>query len=239
MKLRNFILISSSLHIGLFVLFLFFGQFLDIFRKAKRLAPSPPQSIRVNMATLPDMYHPSPEKESSSEESTKTTAIKKNVKKPTKKKAKKKKQQKKNQKTTSQPVSSPKKEIEKQAEKSSPPKESSSISGSASGKQEGEELSPVEVDILNTYLADLTERIRKGWNLPRRLAGRGFSAEVEIRIGKKGRITYKALVSSSGNEEFDNYALKALESSSSPPPPPKAITHFLREGVVFNLSGED
>lgn len=53
-------------------------------------------------------------------------------------------------------------------------------------------------------------------------------AQVELDIETDGRITRAVLVSSSGNREYDESVMRALNGASPVPPPPEIVYHFFK-----------
>lgn len=100
---------------------------------------------------------------------------------------------------------------------------------------EGSALSGIKKLEFNEYAVALDQHIKKNWLLPEWLNGKNFQAQVRVFVSKNGALLGKNLISSSGNNEYDQAALNTIESSSPFPPPPSLISETLenRGFVVF------
>ena len=94
-------------------------------------------------------------------------------------------------------------------------------------------LSKVEYE---TYLADLDKHIKSHWLLPEWLATGGWKARVRVFIDTKGVVIGRDLVRPSGNPEFDEKALQAVDRSSPLPVPPEKFQALVEvKGVIFGF----
>lgn len=88
----------------------------------------------------------------------------------------------------------------------------------------------------DSYVADITNRIRAHWAIPQWLANRKLRARIRVRVDDKGNIVGKEVVQSSGDASFDEAALSTLEKASPMPKPPEKIQRFLAfQGFVVGF----
>jgi TonB family protein len=72
------------------------------------------------------------------------------------------------------------------------------------------------VDILKSY-------IKKYWALPNWFYAEGLNAIISMSLTDSGAIKEIKLYKSSGNDYFDNYAIKAIKDAAPFPTPPKTL----------------
>lgn len=77
------------------------------------------------------------------------------------------------------------------------------------------------------YIANLDRHIKEHWTLPEWLASKDYKAQVRVYIDSRGLLVKKALVKSSGNPTYDDYALATIEKSIPFPIPPEKLTAHL------------
>lgn len=87
------------------------------------------------------------------------------------------------------------------------------------------------------YLTELWERIQRNWILSEVLVQkpRGLVAVVMLRIRKDGVLERAWLEQGSGNQRFDESALRATEKASPFPPPPAGTSGSYEVGVRFRV----
>ncbi len=71
----------------------------------------------------------------------------------------------------------------------------------------------------DSYFALITGKIRKEWNIPPEFDSSGLEVEISIRIDSKGNVVFKTIEKKSGNDIFDQSALRAISKASPLPPP--------------------
>ena len=98
---------------------------------------------------------------------------------------------------------------------------------SPTGKINSEQLSE-----LRRYMESLPRYVRPHWVLPSYLKGQGLQCRIRLSIGRGGKLLKTIIVESSGNEQYDNYALQAIEQAELPEPD-KALVNQLVRGVVI------
>lgn len=92
-------------------------------------------------------------------------------------------------------------------------------------------LARIEFD---QYIGSLDAHIKNNWALPEWMVAQGLQAEVSIKIDKSGHVIERKITKKSGNTEFDNYALSAIEKSNPFPPPPDKFTDLVGiQGITF------
>ncbi|MFP4325276.1 MAG: energy transducer TonB, partial [Desulfonatronovibrio sp.] len=88
--------------------------------------------------------------------------------------------------------------------------------------------------LLEVYAAIAKEHIRKNWRFAR-IGGTGnLVVRVEVKIDSTGRITSARILKTSGREEFDHSALRAVEDTGKLPEPPSSKIRTLI--IDFNLN---
>ena len=88
-----------------------------------------------------------------------------------------------------------------------------------------------------TYIKDLEETVKSNWHPP--VSGHSASAEILFEIEKNGSISVKQVVSSSGNKDFDNKAVSAIEKTAKYKPLPKNFTQdYILISFTFNYNLE-
>ena len=79
-------------------------------------------------------------------------------------------------------------------------------------------------------------QVRPFWKLPSYLRDEGLKARLKIRIDSKGRVISMEMLESSGNEEFDQRAFKAVREVKIFTAPSPAIREFLAiRGVILGF----
>lgn len=83
-----------------------------------------------------------------------------------------------------------------------------------------EEVSPVYL-----YLEEVKELIRSRWNLPPGLKDRvvGLKCKILLRVRRDGHVLRKEFTLRSGNDVYDNSAMRAIDKSEPLPPFPLGI----------------
>jgi len=94
-------------------------------------------------------------------------------------------------------------------------------------------------DLLDIYNAEIWHRIKKNWAFSEEV-GRGrtdWEATIVVKIMRGGEIRDIWFETRSGNDYFDDSALKAVKKSDPLPPLPEAFRNpYLEVGFRFNLS---
>lgn len=104
---------------------------------------------------------------------------------------------------------------------------------SHAGSQSDQEMILTE---LEAYMVSLPDEIRPYWKLPTFLQNQPYRCRIRIFINSAGEIFKKELVESSGSEEFDERALRALDNVQKVTPPKLSfVPHLMRRGVVLGF----
>ena len=223
--LQKYLLISAGIHL---IVFLSLFNFTSIFKKDVTLS-----AVRVDMQALPDL--PAPKKKISKKKVAKKKPKVLKVKKKPKPKPKPKPKK-------ETPKVDPKSKESGEDQKEKEEVKDQKIKGNqvSEGADEGsEELSSDQLQEINIYAAQVESLIKANWNLPKYLIELDLKSEVEIQINDQGEIIFKKLSESSGDEVFDAYVLKAVESAAPYPIPPSSIQRLLKGGIVFSLNSKD
>lgn len=91
----------------------------------------------------------------------------------------------------------------------------------------------LENSLFNEYIANLPNLIRPNWKLPSYLIDQELKCRVRIFIAANGKILKTQIYESSGIDEFDEKALKALKASDPLPAPDKNILAKVAAGEVI------
>ena len=86
------------------------------------------------------------------------------------------------------------------------------------------------------YFGRLEQHVKNHWVLPQWLADKDLRTQVLVKIDERGFVTSKEIMTSSGDQVFDNMALEAVEKSSPAPVAPTKLQNLIAtQGVVFNF----
>ena len=88
-------------------------------------------------------------------------------------------------------------------------------------------------EVLNSYLSLMIEKIRTQWKLPGYLMDQDLKCRVRIYLNNKGSLLKSELVESSGNQDFDQRAMSAIEKTSPFGSVPKEIQDSLSDGKIL------
>lgn len=83
------------------------------------------------------------------------------------------------------------------------------------------------------YVQNLPDLVRRFWKLPSYLKEQELNCRIQVYIDSEGRVIKKSIAESSGNDEFDQKALGAIDSASPFPMPDKLILRKLVRGDVI------
>lgn len=84
----------------------------------------------------------------------------------------------------------------------------------------------------NLYAPIVGKLVRQNWRWPQTASSPILVCQVELQIGKDGRIQLKRVVRSSGRADFDGSALRAVEETVLPAPPPTSAVTVIT--LTFN-----
>ena len=196
---------------------------MDFFGEEKQLIQPP--SIRIDNIGLPEP----PSKKKTIIKKQPVLPLPSQKKEIQKEKPKKQKQEKK-----------PEKKNNKKENTKSPPKavQQETRKGNQlnkEGDKEGEEgISKEALSASAIYTHRIIQKIKSNWNLPNYLTEVSLTTQIELKISPDGSIFYKNIFSSSGNNLFDSYVLKAIENAAPYPSPPDLIKKYIqKEGFVL------
>lgn len=82
------------------------------------------------------------------------------------------------------------------------------------------------------YISQLETHIKQYWALPEWLARKSLQASIQLRIDSRGLLLEKRLIKSSGQIDFDDYAMDAIARANPLPPPPSKFSQLLESGGV-------
>lgn len=88
----------------------------------------------------------------------------------------------------------------------------------------------------STYYDQLRDHLASQWSLPVWLSRQNLSAQVQIRVTSSGRLGGYKLTKSSGNAQFDEAVIRALQDSQPYPRPPSDLARELEvRGVLVGF----
>ncbi len=90
-----------------------------------------------------------------------------------------------------------------------------------------------QAGLLEVYAAIAEEYIKRNWRFPRIGGDQNLVVRVEVNIDSTGRIVHSRILRTSGREDFDHSALRAVEDTRQLPEPPSAAIRILV--IDFNL----
>ena len=70
-----------------------------------------------------------------------------------------------------------------------------------------------ENEAFAAYLESLGNQVKKNWFLPHHLASENYQCRIRIYLNEKGKLLRANIVESSGNDEYDQLALEAVNRS--------------------------
>ncbi len=93
-----------------------------------------------------------------------------------------------------------------------------------------------DVAQFDLYVLNLPKLIRPFWKLPSYLKDEVLQARVIIYINTKGMVTKSRFISKSGNNDFDERAIKSINQSQPFPAPSEEIRgRLISEGVILGF----
>ena len=218
-----FLFISFGFHVLLIVFIFISNHFWKFFGEEKQFIMPP--SIRIDSIGLPDP----PKKNIITEKKPIIPLPKKTEKKKDKPIKKKKEEVKKNKETEKKKITE--KEKPEQEPKDSKEEVNKGNQLNKEGEKEGEEIiSKDTLSAIYTYTEMIKQKIRSNWDLPKYLTEINLITQIELKISPDGSIFYKNIHSSSGNDLFDSYVLKAIETAAPYPPPPDTAKKYIQKG---------
>jgi len=111
-------------------------------------------------------------------------------------------------------------------------------SNSSQETNDDQEISENQISELSYYARQITDQTKRNWKLPSYLTNEDITTQIEIKINSEGILIYKEILSSSGNELYDSFVLKAIERASPYPKPLPSIQKIIEGGVVLNMSSQ-
>jgi len=86
------------------------------------------------------------------------------------------------------------------------------------------------------YISDLESHIKSNWVLPEWMAKSAYKCILRAKFNFRGFVTEVGVVESSGDSQFDQYAIKAVEASNPFPVPPDDLKDlFNARGVTLSF----
>lgn len=186
-------------------------------------------SVRVDLVGLPDKVKPVVKKAQKAPE----------VKVPTKKKIapKNKKSLKKKQSDSLkrlQAIQSIEDSLQKAEKKSGENQKQELVKGNIIS--EGTVLKGLQKLDYNEYISQIDTHIKNHWVLPEWLAQSPLKASILVKFDEDGYVILKTIVNSSGQKEYDNLVLEAIDRASPFPAPPHKFKNLVKiDGIIFRF----
>jgi colicin import membrane protein len=86
--------------------------------------------------------------------------------------------------------------------------------------------------LFEQYASRLPSHVRPNWKLPTYLLEKNLACRIRVYISKTGEVLRTELIQSSGVDEYDSRALRAIKASNPFPVPEDSISTFLVAGQV-------
>ena len=224
-----FLALSLLFHFTVILMLIVSKSLPNLFTKNNSLVIQ--NSIQIDSIGLPDL----PSKPKAKRKKIKAVSIQKEKKQPA---LQKQNQKKKKEKVTKKSEQKKKAEKSTDSKNNNPAKSDNLNKGNklSKGSKEGNpDLTAQELSEISLYANQIDNQIRAQWRLPKYLTDTNLTAQVEIKINKLGRLIYKQVLISSGNELFDSFVLKAIDNAEPYPAPSPDIQSFIKDGIVLTL----
>ena len=92
-----------------------------------------------------------------------------------------------------------------------------------------------ELSELRLYMESLPQLVRPHWILPSYLKEQNLQCRIRIFIGKGGKLLKATLVESSGDLQYDDYALQAIQKTQFPTPKHGLLKELVQGVVVLGF----
>lgn len=103
----------------------------------------------------------------------------------------------------------------------------------------GSSLTGLDKIQYDEYSGMLDRHIKPHWQLPEWLARKGYRAQAVLRVDAQGNLLSKQLLRSSGNPDFDQFALDTIDRATPLPPPPEKFAAIVsQQGIVVDFGDE-
>lgn len=232
---NKFLLISIGFHL---LIILIFNVKTHFFPSKDLIIGS---SVRVDMVALPDKIDSMKKATQKLVSKNKKKTKKKKVK---KKKIKKKKPKKKNPKVNLKKQQSAIEKLKAEAaierlrkleeEKASEPEETQEIEFKGNRLSSGTQLEGLSQIQFERYYDELKAKLYESWSIPQWLSEGDYKAQALVSIDANGNVTAKSILTSSGNEVFDNAVFTAIDNANPFPPPPDRLKSLISgKEIVF------
>jgi colicin import membrane protein len=100
----------------------------------------------------------------------------------------------------------------------------------------GSELKGMSLLQHDNYVSSVKRQIYSNWAVPEWLAHKELKTQIIAKFDDKGNLIFKKVYRSSGNPNFDEAALDAIEKSTPVPAPPEALSSVVsNEGILIGF----
>lgn len=88
----------------------------------------------------------------------------------------------------------------------------------------------------DAYISNVHNHMISNWALPEYLKNKDLRTDVLVKFDENGNILSKLIVKTSGNPQFDEYVIAAIQKSSPVPPPPEKFMRISSvQGFLFKF----
>lgn len=124
--------------------------------------------------------------------------------------------------------------IEDEVKEQTKPRGQAPIAGNV--LSQGGALKGIQQNQIMGYVSVVERQVKKNWDLPQWMAEAKLKAKAIMLIDKRGVVTKRFIVSSSGNATYDELVLNAIDKSSPfPPPPAMFVDLFSAKGIQLGF----
>jgi len=86
------------------------------------------------------------------------------------------------------------------------------------------------------YVSQIDRQIKQNWSIPEWLAKKDYKAQVLLKLDENGQISFRQIVKSSGNPNYDDAVLETIDKSAPyPAPPEKLIAIIGTRGMLIGF----
>ncbi|MGE3975033.1 MAG: energy transducer TonB [Bdellovibrionales bacterium] len=101
---------------------------------------------------------------------------------------------------------------------------------------QGSALKGIQQNQIAGYISNVERHVKQNWDLPQWMSEAQLKARAHVFIDKRGIVTKRMIVASSGNTTYDELVLNAIDKSSPFPAPPAVFADlFSTKGFVLGF----
>ena len=100
------------------------------------------------------------------------------------------------------------------------------------------QLSSEQISEISHYANGILRQIRANWQIPSYLTNKNLTTQLEIKIDSQGRVIYKEILISAGDDIYDSFVLKTIEKGSPYLKPSDSVQKIIKNGIVLNIPSQ-